>query len=187
MNITQHPSPNFGIRTLKPELVVIHVMAGTLVGTDSWFATPSSQVSAHYGVGLKGEIHQYVDEKNKAWHAGRVDHPTFTLYKPNINPNEYTIGIEHEGQDLSKGPQAQLQASADLVKDICVRWGIPLDRDHIIGHYQIYSLKPNCPATDKSVIDKIIALTQSDPIVQIPCPQSHVKVVTEFIKNLDTH
>lgn len=152
-------SPNFnkGRSGHNPELIVIHVMAGSLAGTDSWFSNPASQVSTHYGIGLNGEVHQYVLEEDVAWGNGRVSNPTYSLYKPNINPNLYTISIEHEGQDLSKGTPAMIEASAKLVKDIATRWNIPIDREHIIGHYQIYSLKPNCPSTDKSIIDTIIA------------------------------
>src|SRR5205814_10677286 len=56
----------------KPEAVVIHIMDGTLTGTDSWFNNPQAQVSAHYGIGRGGEVHQYVDEKDTAFHAGTV-------------------------------------------------------------------------------------------------------------------
>lgn len=164
MNIIQKPSPNFSSREgYKPELVVIHIMAGSLIGTDSWFANPVSQVSSHYGVGVNGEIHQYVKESDKAWHAGRVDHPSFKLYKMGLNPNLYTIGIEHEGQDLSTWNDSQLQVSANLLKDICVRNNIPIDREHIIGHYQVYSLKPDCPGTNKTVIDKLINMAKGNP------------------------
>lgn len=185
MNIIQKPSPNFAGRTGKPELIVIHIMAGTLAGTDSWFASPASQVSAHYGIGVNGEIHQYVQEKDKAWHAGRILNPSFSLYKPGINPNEYTIGIEHEGQDLSKNPLIQLQTSANLTKDICTRWNIPIDRNHIIGHYQVFSDKPNCPATDKSVIDKIINLIgAAEETVSIQVPRSKVDKITKYLLSI---
>ena len=40
------------LQNFKPELIVLHIMDGTLSGTDSWFADPSSQVSSHYGIGL---------------------------------------------------------------------------------------------------------------------------------------
>jgi N-acetylmuramoyl-L-alanine amidase len=36
------------------------------------------------------------------------------------------------------------QSSAALVRDICARWSIPIDRDHIIGHREIYGHK-TCP------------------------------------------
>jgi hypothetical protein len=41
-------SPNFtrGRKAFKPEAIVIHIMEGTLSGTDSWFASKASQVSA---------------------------------------------------------------------------------------------------------------------------------------------
>lgn len=160
MNIIQKPCTNFktGRDGYKPEIIVIHIMAGTLAGTDSWFANPASQVSSNYGIGLNGEIHQYVKDEDTAWAQGRVDHPSFKLYKQGVNPNAYCLSIEHEGFDLSVAPQTQLQASADLIKSLATKWNIPLDRDHVIGHYQVYSLKPNCPSTDKSVIDKLISM-----------------------------
>lgn len=162
MNIIKKLSPNFALvrKGYVPELIVLHVMDGTLAGTDSWFATTESQVSSHYGIGLKGEIHQYVEEENTAWANGRVDKPSFKLYKPNINPNLYTISIEHEGKDLSMVQEAQINASVELICTIASKWKIPIDRDHIIGHYQIYSLKPNCPATNKDVIDRIVRMAQ---------------------------
>lgn len=160
MNIIQKPSPNFwsGRRGYRPEAVVIHIMDGTLVGTDSWFAATSSQVSAHYGVGKTGEVHQYVQEADTAWHAGRVDKSSWKLLKPGINPNLYTIGIEHEGRANDIWTDEMKRASAELIREICRRWQIPIDREHVVGHYQIFSQKPNCPATNKNIIDELIAL-----------------------------
>src|SRR3989344_3627451 len=100
MNIIQKKSSNFwvGRKGYRPEAVVIHIMDGTLPGTDSWFANPTSQVSAHYGIGKSGEVHQYVQENDAAWHAGLVNAPVWKLIRPNVNPNLYTIGIELEGK-----------------------------------------------------------------------------------------
>lgn len=128
----------------RPEAIVIHIMEGTLAGTDKWFNMPESKVSAHYGIGHNGEIHQYVHEGNKAWHAGRVFKATWSLLKSGVNPNLYTIGIEHEGTEDSEWPDTIYEASAELIADIASRWGIPLDRDHIIGHREIYA-KKSCP------------------------------------------
>lgn len=163
MNIIQKSSPNFwsGRKGYRPEAIVIHIMDGTLTGTDSWFASTSSQVSAHYGIGKGGEVHQYVQEGDAAWHAGRVDKPSWALIKPDVNPNLYTIGLEHEGKPADEWTDAMKQASAALIRDICQRWQIPIDRSHIIGHYQIFSQKPNCPAANKSIIDELIALASS--------------------------
>ena len=140
-------SPNFlrGRFGYKPEAIVIHIMQGQLSDTDSWFATTKSQVSAHYGIGLLGEVHQYVQEGDSAWHAGRVNSATWALIRPGINPNFYTIGIEHEGQSGAPWTEDMSRASSSLIADIANRWGIPLDRLHVIGHHEIYSLKPFCP------------------------------------------
>jgi N-acetyl-anhydromuramyl-L-alanine amidase AmpD len=160
MEITQKPSKNYMTRgEYKPEAIVIHIMEGTLAGTDSWFTNSTGQ-SAHYGIGKQGQIHQYVDEKNAAWHAGIIASPTWELLKPATNPNLYTIGIEHEGKSTDVWTNDMLKASAELVRAICVRWGIPIDRQHIIGHYEINARKPNCPAVDKKIINEIIILAK---------------------------
>ncbi len=162
MNIIQKPTPNFkvGRSGYKPEIIVLHIMAGSLAGTDSWFANPISQVSANYGIGFTGEIHQYVKEEDTAWAQGRVLAPSAKLLKPGINPNLYCLSIEHEGYDLSIVQEAQISASVELIKEIAARWSIPIDRDHIIGHYEIFLGKPNCPATNKAIIDTIIKRAQ---------------------------
>ncbi len=163
MNIISVGSPHFsqGRKNYKPEAIVIHVMEGNLTGTDSLFRDPASSVSAHYGVGKKGEVHAYVSEKDTAWHAGRVNAPSWSLIKSAgrnqyINPNYYTIGIEHEGTGLSDWTPEMYDASAALIKEICTRWNIPPDRNHIIGHHEIYSLK-TCPGP-KADINRLIAL-----------------------------
>lgn len=178
MEIIQKKTPNFtaGRVAAKPEIVVIHIMDGTLTGTDSWFASPESGVSAHYSVGKKGEVHQYVKETDTAWHAGRVKNPSFSLYKKDVNPNLYTIGIEHEGNATTVWSPAMKKASAELLKDICARWNIPLDRDHVIGHYQVFSAKPDCPAKDKAIIDELILLAKG---TSAPSLQDGIKKVEE--------
>lgn len=159
--IIQKPSPNFSSRKgYTPIAIVLHTMAGSLRGTDYWFANPNSQVSSHYGIGNNGEIHQYVQENNSAWANGRVKNPRWKLIKPGINPNLYTISIEHEGYDLFKAPQTLKFVSGAMIRDICVRYSIPMDREHIIGHYEIFSGKPYCPASDKGVIDELIKIAK---------------------------
>jgi N-acetyl-anhydromuramyl-L-alanine amidase AmpD len=194
MNITSVLSPNFiqGRRTYRPEAIVIHIMEGTLKGTDSWFGSSISQVSAHYGIGVGGEVHQYVEESDTAWHAGRIHDPTWSLIKKTadgmyINPNFYTIGIEHEGDAESEWTEAMYNTSAELIRGICQRWSIPADRLHIIGHHEIYSLK-TCPGF-KVDINKLIALvTGSVPVVngEISKTEKTGKVTTLTRLNMRT-
>ena len=115
-----------GGRAVK--LMVIHVQDGTQRGSIAWFKNPASNVSAHYLIGMDGEVVQMVDEADTAWQAG------------DFGVNQTSIGIEHEGQP-SKGrwlpSAAQLAASAALVADICQRHGITPSPDTIIPHSQI--------------------------------------------------
>lgn len=150
------PTPNIWKRGGKPtrfgwdpKIVVLHIMAGTLSGTDSWFKNPNSGASAHYGIGKNGEVHQYADEISAPWANGVIRNPKAKLIKKyNSNPNFYTISIEHEGQTGKKWSSAMFNKSAKLTADICKRWNIPIDRSHIIGHYEIDSVnRPNCPGT----------------------------------------
>ena len=145
------PNRKAGRRGYKPEAIVIHVMEGTLAGTDAWFRRRDSKVSAHYGVGRGGELHQYVDEGDTAWHAGRksADAP-WPLLKPRVNPNYYTIGIEHEGRADDPWSDAMYGASAALIVQICHRWDIPIARSRIIGHREIYTAK-TCPGSRASL------------------------------------
>src|SRR6185295_3079618 len=85
----------------RPHGIVVHVIVGSLDSAGNTFRNPNivPNRSAHYGVGRDGRVHQYVREEDTAYHAGTVDHPTaaMVLAKPGVNPNQYTIGIEHEG------------------------------------------------------------------------------------------
>ena len=148
--------------------IVIHIMEGSLDGTDSWFKSKASVVSAHYGIGINGEVHQYVKETDSAWHAGRVNAPSWSLIKAAgngiyINPNYYTIGIEHEGDENTIWSDATYQASSAMIRDIAQRWNIPIDREHIIGHHEIYSIKA-CPG-NKVDFEKLISMASGIPTI----------------------
>lgn len=124
----------FGERVSK---VVIHVAEGTLLGTAAWFANPAARVSAHYTVGVGGRVLQHVGESDTAWHAG------------NAAANRQSIGIEHEGRHTEGGDwvpgRIQLEASARLVAEICVRHQLVPSAETIVPHSSINPLKPRCP------------------------------------------
>ncbi len=129
---------------LQPEAIVIHIMDGSFAAGESVFADPTTQKSAHYGISREGVVHQYVHEGDTAFHAGIVVEPTWDLLKPGVNPNFYTVGIEHEGLAIDVWTEAQMEASAALVEQIGTRWGILLDGEHVIRHHQIRATK-TCP------------------------------------------
>lgn len=133
---------------LKPEMIVLHIFNGSLADADARFDQPGQKVSAHYAVGQTGEIHQYVEETDTAFHAAKVENPIARLVqeKQGVNPNFYSIGIEHEGKLGDTIPQAQLNATAALLREIADRWNIFLDRDHVIAHSAIRA-SANCPGS----------------------------------------
>lgn len=146
MNITWRGSKNFSKRTAKIDRIVIHWFGvGTLENADSRFRN-TNQASAHYGIS-KGRVYQWVDEKYAAWHAG-----VWAM-------NNRSIGIEHDAgikptvRNLS---DQDYQLSGELVAQISKRWGIPLDRAHVIGHNQIKATQ--CPGTID--LDRIIRIAK---------------------------
>lgn len=143
MNIIQKDTPNFskGRQGNEPEVVVVHWIVGTLEAADATFANSASQVSAHYGIG-DDEVHQYVKEEDTAWHCGDW------LW------NLKSIGIEHEGSPDLPISEKTYKASAELIKGICVRYNIPVDKEHILPHKHFKATQ--CPGTLD--IDKIISL-----------------------------
>src|SRR5208282_4246667 len=152
---------------LRPEAVVVHIMDGSFAAGESVFRDPTTQKSAHYGISSRGEVHQYVDENDTAFHAGIVVNPTWSLLKPRINPNFYTIGVEHEGRPDDIWPEAQLAASASLIGQIIARWGIPLDDSHIIRHHQIRASK-TCPGNWLEIDELLKRIGLAPPVVAPP-------------------
>jgi len=134
---------------------VVHTNVGTFDSTISWFADARSGVSAHYLVALDGRVVQFVDERDTARHAGRVKDATAD-FVTDENPNLYTIGIEFEdggAPDAAFRPAAQYAAGALIISAAAERWGIPLDRRHVVGHREIYAEK-TCPGNFD--IDRLI-------------------------------
>jgi N-acetyl-anhydromuramyl-L-alanine amidase AmpD len=150
--------------SFEPTAIVIHISEGCLSSADSWFNNPDAQVSAHYIVAKSGEIHQYVKERDTAFHAGAPLNPTWKLLRPKVNANWYTIGIEHEGKVEDAWPEAQYHASAQLISDIARRWSIPVDADHLVLHREIHGDR-SCPGFvfDRAKLLSLIATLAQPP------------------------
>src|SRR5438309_2792549 len=115
------------------DMIVVHDIEGSAASAIQDFQTPNYAASAHYVVGYDGAITQMVREHDIAWHAGNWDY------------NTRAIGIEHAGFAYTPGlyTTAEYNASAALAASICSRYGVPMDRTHVIGHYQVPD--PNNP------------------------------------------
>ena len=147
--VERRPTPNFerGRGGDRPRAIVLHTTSGSFDGAARWFATRDSGVSAHYLVGLDGRVVQFVEEADTARHAGRVLRPTAAIVRGGGNPNRFTVGIEFEdaGEPESvRRTEAQHRSGARLIAGIARRWAIPLDREHVIGHREVFAAK-SCP------------------------------------------
>jgi len=123
-DLANRPADGLAIR-----FVVVHDTELGYDDTVAEFQNPLAYVSAHYVTrSSDGQVTDMVPTRDVAWHAG------------NWWVNTHSVGIENEGFAL-QGAQwytPQLYRSlARLIRYQADRYGIPLDREHIIGHDQV--------------------------------------------------
>jgi len=144
--------------------IVDHITACDKRTAIDWFTSSNNkESSAHYLVCKDGSIYQFVDESMKAWHAGIVQNPSSRLVLQDmkgVNPNAFSIGVEHEGQSGDQFTEVQYQSTLWLHTQIIAKYGIIIDREHIIGHYQVDSVdRAYCPGSgfpwDRLMVDLI--------------------------------
>ncbi|GAB3286899.1 1,6-anhydro-N-acetylmuramyl-L-alanine amidase AmpD [Parahaliea aestuarii] len=144
------PSPNFGPRPegVAPDLLVIHnislppgefggdCIARLFSNCLDWGAHPyfetirGLQVSSHLLIRRDGEVLQFVNLLERAWHAGQ------SSYQGRDNCNDFSIGIELEGSDDTPYEEAQYRALA-AVSDCLLRELPGMSAERIAGHSDI--------------------------------------------------
>ena len=150
------PSPNYTPgRAASPVALAIHTMGGGFDGCGSWFASPASQVSSHYGAALDGRLDQYVGLEHTAWVNGRpepgnrwgevLDAAGVAGWVRDLNPNTLVVGIETD--DAGSGATAVTDALYAATRDAC---RLALRRYPglvvVTGHHVISpSSRKNCP------------------------------------------
>lgn len=128
-------------RCIKPILgcVIHHTGSFSDTSTIDWFtkATQNGQnpnSSAHFLIGLKGDIWQFVDEGERSWHAGKS-----ALIIGGVNYKEwnmFSLGIELTGDGNAKpftGKQYEMLIA--LLSMEVNRFNIK--REFVVGHEQI--------------------------------------------------
>ena len=144
------PSPNFGPRPENciPELLVIHNISlppGEYGGDaiERFFTNcldcdehpyyqqvRGLQVSAHLLIRRSGELLQFVNFEQRAWHAGQ------SCFAGRDNCNDYSIGIELEGGDDDPYTRAQYQVLSLVTAALCAAYPA-IGLEHIVGHSEI--------------------------------------------------
>lgn len=145
----QVPSPNFNQRPAHTEiqLIVVHNISlppsqfgGGYIeqffqnqldcSIHPYFQTiEGMQVSAHLLILRTGEVLQFVNFNDRAWHAGR------SRYLAQPECNDYSIGIELEGSDDQNFEEIQYQVLADVI--VTLQKSYPKIASHIAGHSDI--------------------------------------------------
>ncbi|MGW2336443.1 N-acetylmuramoyl-L-alanine amidase [Streptomyces sp. NPDC001685] len=174
--------PANGVRV---DTIVIHDLESTYDAGVTGLANPTNPAATHYVMSSAGAVTQMVPTKDIAFHAG------------NYSTNLHSIGIEHEGYAVHGAAwytEAQYQATADLVKYLAGRFGIPLDRQHVIGHDNVAG--PNSAlvsgmhwdpghAWDWNHFMSLLGAPVSG-VSEVPQPGSVVSVKPSFADNVQT-
>ena len=146
----QHASPNYDTRPDSTDisLIVIHGISlppGQFGGDyiDQLFCNQLNpdehpyfqdiatlRVSSHLLIRRTGEIVQYVPFHQRAWHAG------VSCYQDREGCNDFSIGIELEGDDETDYTDIQYQVLSETIRALMETYP-GLDETHIAGHSDI--------------------------------------------------
>lgn len=143
-------SPNFEPRPpgLVPELIVVHGISlppdefGGM-GVEQLFTNQLNpledsyyqgidglKVSSHLFIRRGGEVVQFVDFNQRAWHAG------VSCFEGRENCNDFSIGIELEGADHIAYTASQYEALAQVI--LALQQAYPsLNKAAVVGHSDI--------------------------------------------------
>lgn len=154
--------------------LVLHIMEGTLEGSQSWFDNPESKASSHFGTGEDGELRQWVDTKDRAWAqaSGNTDY----------------LSIENEGHSGDLLAVGQIESVAQVYAWMVKKYGVPYavankPGESGLGYHgmggKAWGNHPNCPgpgivAQRQAIIDRAraingVSIPKPTPVYS-PCP-----------------
>jgi N-acetylmuramoyl-L-alanine amidase len=133
---TWTPTVNFNLR--KPNFVIIHyTFQDSLLQTITTFRSPRTQVSAHYVIGVNGEVVQMLNDYLRAWHGGDAS------WGKNTDINSASIGIELDNNGSEIFSDAQINSLLILLEKLKKDYEIPTT--NFIGHSDIAPTRKHDP------------------------------------------
>jgi AmpD protein len=96
------------------------------------------QVSAHLFINRLGDVTQFVNFNQRAWHAG------ISSYNNRDNCNDFSIGIELEGTDFEPFEEAQYQALAQVSQALQIAYP-KITTTTVTGHSDIAPIRKTDP------------------------------------------
>jgi N-acetyl-anhydromuramyl-L-alanine amidase AmpD len=132
--------------------VVLHITDGPkIVGAIRKFLAPGKDGGIHYIVDMDGHVVKMVHERHGTFHAGfkKVHLAAWGEGETSAKVARTSVGIEHVAAPGDEWPEAQIEASLDLVRQLSRHFGLA-QRD-VIGHNDVIVLKSKraLPATTK--------------------------------------
>lgn len=129
--LTKNPYSRSGEKQGKIEYIVVHWVGNansSAIANRNYFEnlrlTRKTKASAHYVIGLKGEVIQCIPNNEVAFHAG------------SHSMNRKSIGIENCHPDWGgKFNDATYNSLIELCVTLCKQYGI--NADHVIRHYDV--------------------------------------------------
>jgi len=118
-------SPNTVHTFMVPEYIMLHYTGGNdYMWAVRWFNNPAAKVSAHFVIGIDGDVVQMVRMDEVAWHAGEGN------YKGITDMNSCSIGIELANDGKLPYSKKQIEALNEMLDFIKNKFKIK----EIIGH-----------------------------------------------------
>jgi N-acetylmuramoyl-L-alanine amidase len=144
LDLENVPSPNFGARAEgKPiDMLVLHYTGmASAERALKWLCDPESSVSAHFLVFEDGRVAQLVDERDRAWHAGK----SFWAGESDVNSRSIGIEIANPGHEFGYRdfPEAQIAALIALCRGILSRHPMPPER--VLAHSDVAPMRKEDP------------------------------------------
>ena len=121
----------------KTDMIVIHHTGNP---TDDDLNAKALNTS-HKAQGWTCIGYHYVIRKDGSIEQGR---PHWTVGAHAYGENNHTIGIHVCGNfNLAKPTTAQIESLAMLLANVCYDYGLPIDKDHVVGHRDLMATA--CP------------------------------------------
>jgi N-acetylmuramoyl-L-alanine amidase len=118
----QRPSPNFSARepVIALDYIILHY-TGMRNAAEALtrLCDPAAQVSAHYVIEEDGTVTQLVDEKMRAWHAGK----SFWRHVTDLNSASIGIELVNPGHEFGYRafPEPQIETLEQMLPEIIAR------------------------------------------------------------------
>ena len=177
-------SPNFGYpkgsagrREQKIIGACLHISGAAWKSNYSWIMNPAANASYNAIVKDDGTVVSLVPEQNAAYSHGKINKATWGLLRAGINPNLYSLSLARTGSNQNTWTPQQLASTLRVLKNWSVKYGFPLKRPHIFGHFEVDAVgRWYCPG--RGFFDRVIAELEKDEAIQLSAAAADPKAIT---------